>query len=172
MKSYEEIAQNIFRRRDEYMAEKKRKRAVLIKRIGSCAGIGAAALVAFGIWRSAAVRDMAPSLDDDPYSSSVEFIEPTGSSETTGETVIVTTVSDETVTAVVTTETTKPADETVTTTASSTTSDSESQESTTTTSDKTTTTVTTQKENAGSGDNAVKNRGKQKNHLTFHYNMQ
>ena len=150
MKSYEEIAQNIFRRRDDYLAEKKRKRAVLIKCVGSCAGVGAAALVAFGIWRSSTVKDMAPSLDDDPYSSSVEFSEPTDSSGTTDETIITTTVSGETVTAVVTSKTTQTSDETVTTTASSTTSGSENQDDTTTTSDETTTTVTTQREDEGS----------------------
>ena len=57
MKNYDEIAQNLFERRDEYLKEQKSKKAKLKKRIIGTACVFAVALAGFGVWKSGILSD-------------------------------------------------------------------------------------------------------------------
>lgn len=57
MKTYDEIAQNLFERRDEYLNEQKAKKSKLKKGIVSIACVFAVALAVFGVWKSGILTD-------------------------------------------------------------------------------------------------------------------
>ena len=57
MKTYDEIAQNLFERRDEYLKEQKAKKSKLKRGIVSTACIFAVALAVFGVWKSGIFTD-------------------------------------------------------------------------------------------------------------------
>lgn len=57
MKTYDEIAQNLFERRDEYLKEQKAKKSKLKRGIVSTACVFAVALAVFGMWKSGIFTD-------------------------------------------------------------------------------------------------------------------
>ncbi len=57
MKTYDEIAQNLFERRDEYLKEQKAKKSKLKRGIVSTACVFAVALAVFGVWKSGIFTD-------------------------------------------------------------------------------------------------------------------
>ena len=57
MKTYDEIAQNLFERRDEYLKEQTAKKSKLKKGIVSTACVFAVALAVFGVWKSGMLTD-------------------------------------------------------------------------------------------------------------------
>lgn len=67
MKSYEEIANSVFKRRDEFFAEKKRKRAAAIKWTSAAVSFCLVAMIGIGIWQSDSLRSAAPTPDDDRF---------------------------------------------------------------------------------------------------------
>ena len=120
MKSYEEIAQNIFRRRDEYLMKKKRKRTVWKRKFCVSVGMGLTALVAIGIWNNDAVKSTVPCLNNDPYVIIAETIiggenQGTEPQETTGTITVTTSMGEYTDVTYVTTSAASTSSTTVTT---------------------------------------------------------
>lgn len=91
MKSYEEIAESVFKRRDEYFEKKRKKRIVMIRSLTAVAGTAAMLLLGIGIWNNKDIRNAAPSLHEDPYSMSELPTEETTSSITTSDDISVST---------------------------------------------------------------------------------
>ncbi|MDE5764232.1 MAG: hypothetical protein K2I00_04610 [Ruminococcus sp.] len=60
MKSYEEIAENVLKRRNEYLAEKKIRRSGIIRNVSYFTGIAAAAVSAFMIYNSKILSEIKP----------------------------------------------------------------------------------------------------------------
>lgn len=67
MRSYKEIADRVLERRDEYLAEKKKKRAALIRGISAAAGTGLMLMVGIGLWQNSDIRKAAPSQHENQY---------------------------------------------------------------------------------------------------------
>lgn len=67
MKDYNQIADRVFRRRDEYLEEKKRKKAIFIRRTAIALSCCLIALVGFGIWRMDPFKSVSPHPEDGPY---------------------------------------------------------------------------------------------------------
>lgn len=67
MKDYNQIADRVFRRRDEYFEEKKRKKAIFIRRTAIALSCCLIALVGFGIWRMDPFKSVSPHPEDGPY---------------------------------------------------------------------------------------------------------
>ena len=57
MKSYKEVAESVFERRDRYFAEKKRKRTVMLRTASVGLSFCIAALLGFGIWNSDSIQN-------------------------------------------------------------------------------------------------------------------
>ena len=67
MKDYKDVARSVFRRRDEYLKEKKRKREVFIKRSAVALSCCLMMLVGFNIWRTDSLKTIAPSPDKSQF---------------------------------------------------------------------------------------------------------
>ncbi len=67
MKDYKDIAHSVFRRRDEYLKEKKRKREVFMKRSAVALSCCLMMLVGFNIWRTDSLKTIAPSPDKSQF---------------------------------------------------------------------------------------------------------
>lgn len=67
MKDYKDIARSVFRRRDEYLKEKKRKREVFMKRSAVALSCCLMMLVGFNIWRTDSLKTIAPSPDKSQF---------------------------------------------------------------------------------------------------------
>ena len=67
MKSYEEVARDVLRRRDEYLAVKKKKRAVFKRNFTAVLSCGLAVLVGFGIWNISGIRRTSPNSQNDRF---------------------------------------------------------------------------------------------------------
>ena len=67
MKDYKDIAHSVFRRRDEYLKEKKRKREVFMKRLAVALSCCLMMLVGFNIWRTDSLKTIAPSPDKSQF---------------------------------------------------------------------------------------------------------
>ena len=65
MRDYNKIADRVFRRRDEYLEEKKRKKAVYIKRFSVAVSCCIVLMLGLGIWKMDLLRRIAP--DDGDY---------------------------------------------------------------------------------------------------------
>ena len=65
MRDYNKIADRVFRRRDEYLEEKKRKKAVYIKRFSVALSCCIVLMLGLGIWKMDLLRRIAP--DDGDY---------------------------------------------------------------------------------------------------------
>ena len=63
MKDYKDVARSVFRRRNEYLEEKKRKRDTFMKRSAVALSCCLMMLVSFNIWRTDALKTLAPSPD-------------------------------------------------------------------------------------------------------------
>lgn len=97
MKDYKTIAENVLRRRDEYLEKKKRRRAVIFKVSSAAFAAGAAALIGIGIWQNSTVRNAAPSPSEDKYRIVTEV-------KTTAEAIAETEISTTVTTVEITTE--------------------------------------------------------------------
>lgn len=64
MKSYKEVAERVFERRDRYLAEKKRKRAVMLKRASVGLSFCIVLLVGFGMWTNEKIRNSSETFHD------------------------------------------------------------------------------------------------------------
>lgn len=51
MKNYEQMANALFERRENYMAEQRRKRKIVIRTVTSLCGVCLVALLGFGVWK-------------------------------------------------------------------------------------------------------------------------
>ena len=67
MKDYKDVARSVFRRRDEYLKEKKRKREVFMKRSAVALSCCLMMLVGFNIWRTDSLKTIAPSPDKSQF---------------------------------------------------------------------------------------------------------
>ena len=67
MKDYKDVARSVFRRRNEYLQEKKRKRDMLMKRTAVALSCSVMLLVGFNIWRNDALKSLAPSPDGSQF---------------------------------------------------------------------------------------------------------
>lgn len=67
MKDYKDIAHSVFRRRDEYLKEKKHKREVFMKRSAVALSCCLMMLVGFNIWRTDSLKTIAPSPDKSQF---------------------------------------------------------------------------------------------------------
>ena len=75
MKSYKEIADSVLARRDEYLAEKKRRKALFIKRMSVAMSCMIVLFIGIGVWRSDMLRSAAPDPDGGQFISGDELIE-------------------------------------------------------------------------------------------------
>jgi hypothetical protein len=107
MKDYNEIANRVFQRRDEYLEQKRRKKAIYFRRVSIAFSCCIMLLIGVGIWQSDLLKKIEPSPDTNSYISS----------ETTGTTTS-TSLSDAVTTTAATTYTDLTS-QTTTTTASS-----------------------------------------------------
>ena len=64
MRDYNKIADRVFRRRDEYLAEKKRKRALYIKSASVALSCCIMIMLGIGIWKTDLLSRIAPKDDD------------------------------------------------------------------------------------------------------------
>lgn len=64
MKSYNEIADSIFERRDKYIAQQKAKRKIIIRTVTSLCCICLIALIGFGIWQSGSLNNSGLPLEE------------------------------------------------------------------------------------------------------------
>lgn len=67
MKTYKEVADSVLERRDKYLAEQKRKRAVMFRTFSSLAGVAAAAIVGLIVVNNQLFSDIKPSPENDDY---------------------------------------------------------------------------------------------------------
>ena len=67
MKDYKDVARSVFRRRDVYLQEKKRKREVFMKRSAVALSCCLMMLVGFNIWRTDSLKTIAPSPDKSQF---------------------------------------------------------------------------------------------------------
>lgn len=65
MKSYKEVAESVFERRDRYIAEKKRKRAVIRKTATVGLSFCIVVLAGVGLWNNEEIREAFNSFRDD-----------------------------------------------------------------------------------------------------------
>lgn len=72
MKDYKDVARSVFRRRNEYLEEKKRKREAFMKRSAVALSCCLMVLVSFNIWRSDALKTLAPSPDGSQFNVTEE----------------------------------------------------------------------------------------------------
>lgn len=86
MKDYKEIAENVLKRRDEYIRIQKRKRSMIVKTVSSFCGVAAAACVSIAIYNNSTVQEIKPDFHGNPYDST-ELTRPTAeiSTETATE---------------------------------------------------------------------------------------
>ncbi len=148
MKSYKEIAANVLKRRDEYLAKQKKKKRVLTVAVTSAACCCVVLSVCYGLWQSGMFHNRIPM--DDPQDGMTTT---TVSGSTVNGTTTQTVPSQ-------TTATTRPTTDSSTTGSSSSThTTSTSSEVTTTTADETTrpseTTTTTPPDPPSTGDRFV-----------------
>lgn len=68
MKDYKEIANNVFQRRDKYLEEKKRKKAVIFRNAAIALSCCIMIAVGIGIWNSGMLRNIKPSPNKEDYS--------------------------------------------------------------------------------------------------------
>ena len=68
MKDYNEIANNVFQRRDKYLEEKKRKKAVIFRNAAIALSCCIMIAVGIGIWNSGMLRNIKPSPNKEDYS--------------------------------------------------------------------------------------------------------
>ena len=87
MRDYNKIADRVFRRRDEYLAEKKRKRAIYIKSASVALSCCIMIMLGIGIWKTDLLSRIAPKDDDFRIPEAVT----TTSAATTVETIAETT---------------------------------------------------------------------------------
>ena len=105
MRDYNRIADRVFQRRDEYLAEKKRKRAIYIKRASLALSCCVMLLVGFGIWKMDLLKKITPGDDDFIETTTAAItttITATTSEPAAGTTVRTTTSADTTETSAVT----------------------------------------------------------------------
>ena len=57
MKSYKEVAENVLKRRDKYLAEKKRKRTIVYRSVAVGFSFCMVVLVGVGIWNNQKIKD-------------------------------------------------------------------------------------------------------------------
>ncbi|MBR0511079.1 MAG: hypothetical protein IJJ81_00710 [Ruminococcus sp.] len=67
MKDYKDVARSVFRRRNEYLEEKKRKKELFIKRSAVALSCCLMVLVSFNIWRTDSLKTLAPSPDKSQF---------------------------------------------------------------------------------------------------------
>ena len=67
MKDYKDVARSVFRRRDIYLKEKKRKRDTFMKRSAVALSCCLMMLVGFNIWRTDSLKTIAPSPDKSQF---------------------------------------------------------------------------------------------------------
>lgn len=67
MKDYKEIAENVLKRRDEYLRIQKRKRSIVIKTVSSVLGAAAAACVSISVYNNSTVQEIKPDFSGNPY---------------------------------------------------------------------------------------------------------
>ncbi|NLT10026.1 MAG: hypothetical protein GXY08_11055 [Ruminococcus sp.] len=112
MKDYKEVAESVFRMRDRYLEDKKRKKALVIKRMSVALSCCIVLLVGYGIWNSEILRSVMP---DKNENSDTHMI---NEEPETGNTDIIVTTTDGSAEYVVTTLTSAaPPDEVGTTAA-------------------------------------------------------
>ena len=70
MKDYNEIANRVFQRRDEYLEQKRRKKAIFFRRVSIAFSCCIMLLIGVGIWQSDMLKKIEPSPDTDSYISS------------------------------------------------------------------------------------------------------
>lgn len=75
MKSYNEIADSIFERRDKYIAQQKAKRKIIIRTVTSLCCICLVALIGFGIWQSGSLNNSGLPLEEQSDKSDNQFSE-------------------------------------------------------------------------------------------------
>ncbi len=68
MKDYNEIANSVFQRRDKYLEEKKRKKAVIFRNAAIALSCCIMIAVGIGIWNSGMLRNIKPSPNKEDYS--------------------------------------------------------------------------------------------------------
>jgi hypothetical protein len=102
MKDYKEIANSIFQRREEYLKEKKRKKALIIRNATIALSCCIMIAVGIGIWNIGMLRDIRPSPDKNDYTLPSPVVTTTEATEpddtTTTETTIAVSTDDITTT--------------------------------------------------------------------------
>ncbi len=74
MKDYNEIANSVFQRREEYLKEKKRKKALIIRNATIALSCCIMIAVGIGIWNIGMLRDIEPSPDKNDYTLPVPVV--------------------------------------------------------------------------------------------------
>lgn len=90
MKDYKEIAENVLKKRDEYLRIQKRRRSMIIKTVSSFMGVAAAACVSFAIYNNSTVHKIKPDFHGNPYDIT-ECTKPTSAISTEAKAEICTT---------------------------------------------------------------------------------
>ncbi|MDE6780202.1 MAG: hypothetical protein K2J40_01900, partial [Ruminococcus sp.] len=94
MKSYKEVAESVFERRDRYLAEKKRKRAVIRRHAAVALSFCIVMLFGVGIWNNNAIRDAFESFFSSDNPDVIIVTEPSETSGTTTTTATRMTVTE------------------------------------------------------------------------------
>ncbi|MBQ6180446.1 MAG: hypothetical protein IJK31_02030 [Ruminococcus sp.] len=72
MKDYKEVAESVFRMRDRYLEDKKRKKALVIKRMSVALSCCIVLLVGYGIWNSEMLRSVMPDRNENSDTHVIE----------------------------------------------------------------------------------------------------
>lgn len=110
MKNYNDIADRVFRRRDEYLEKKKRKKAIFIRRASIALSCCLMILVGIGIWKADVLLSFMPPKDSNQYTTSEAetATSATTAAAITATTADITTTKNAAATTVAVTETTRP----------------------------------------------------------------